>query len=797
MLFQVPVHNRFGLSVFMLAVALVLSACNPLLGEDDKTNTENNGTPASEQPTDDSAGDAGTADETPADSAASSPAPEAGTGETPVGNETPAPGETGTQNPGTPNSNTPDPGTSSPENPNPGGVVNPLASALKLGALAGCDDFKLRLTETLYKQFTSGYGVISGGGMGGGDVVLGPSPTPAPNSDGVATESGSPDGVSGTNNQEAGVNEADLVKTDAAGNLYILHGHYLLIEQGFPPTAVSEAGRLDLQITGHRMFFNETAKQLVIFGQSAIIYLQDSLSLGGAIVPGMPKSEIIFVDVADITQPVITKRMILDSYFAKSRRIDNRIHMVNRFPTPVPEPLKAVDFQLLLQEYFSLRYTRPSTDTPDPKIAELEQKIHDTVAAAVQAADVDALLPHVVVDDGSTQTVQALLSCDQVTGPQVTTSNGMQVLSSMDTDGANLASVAVTGNAWQVYASAQHFYLAQTSGGWWWPASANRQPHTVIHKFAISNGAPGYVATGVVDGWSQNQFNFSEFNGFLRVATNSSYFNPEQLSTELSNNVFVLEDDGLGNLTVAGEVRGFGKNERMFSSRFVGNRGFVVTFRRIDPLFAFDLSDPKNPRLAGEVEIPGFSTYMHPLGSDHLLTIGRSGTATGVTNGVQLQIFDVSDLAAPRLAFSHTPVTGDAGYSWSEAMYNHLAFTYYGPKKLLIIPLTAYTGLQASAFNGFALFGVDTAAGFADLGRIDHGDLAFEAICSADGQNVPDAGSSCANGYYIYAANARRSVVMTDGPDTWAYTISGVGLKVNNVDALQSGAASRVIFPLK
>lgn len=736
--------RAWGLVLVMLAI-FTLAACNPLNGDSaNKDKHPDPGTPpaaSNGNPTDDA----------------------------PSNND----------NPGVPDAG--DSGT--------GVTLSPLASALKLNAVAGCDDFKARLTETLYKTFTTQYGVITRGG-----VVGQPGPMPVPTDSSSASPS-APDGVSGTNNQEVGVDEADLVKTDASGNFYILHNNLLLIERGFPPASLAEAGRLDLTVNGSKMFLDEAAGRLVIFAREALIYLQDSIGGAGMIMPGMPKSEIIFVDVRDITRPTITKRIVVDSYFGESRNIGTRVHMVNRFPTPVPPVLQEAEFQALLQEYDLARSRSMPSDTPDPTVSALEQKIHDAIVAAVQAVAINDLLPHVLVDVNGTQTLEPLLTCADISIPQVTPSNGLQVLSSFDTDGANLQSVAITGDAWQVYVSANYFYLAQNSGSWWWPNSANDLPHTVIHKFAISNAAPVYVATGVVDGWSRDQFSFSEHNAFLRVVTHYSYFDPVALSNDMTNHLFVLEDDLQGNLVVAGAVRDFGKREDVYSSRFVNDKGYVVTFRRIDPLFTFDLSDPHHPVLKGEVAITGFSSYMHPLGDSHLLTIGRSGTATGAANAVQLQIFDVSDLAAPKLSFSLVPVTGDGGYSWSEAMYDHLAFTYYEPQKLLIIPLTYYNGIKASTFNGFALFRVDAQQGITDLGRIDHADLAYQALCKNSDPATTNYQYNCTRGGYVYYANARRSIVMTSGPDTWAYTLSGIGLKANDVDALKEPAAGAIIFP--
>src|SRR5690606_34029495 len=115
--------------------------------------------------------------------------------------------------------------------------------------------------------------------------------------------------------------------------------------------------------------------------------------------------------------------------------------------------------------------------------------------------------------------------------------------------------------------------------------------------------------------------------------------------------------------------------EQIQSARFMGDRGYLVTFERIDPLFTIDFSDPEKPRIAGELKIPGFSSYMHPLGENHILAVGMDGTETGQLTGMQVSIFDITDFDKPELVHKHK--LGDDRWAWSEAMWNHHAFTFH------------------------------------------------------------------------------------------------------------------------
>jgi hypothetical protein len=201
-------------------------------------------------------------------------------------------------------------------------------------------------------------------------------------------------------------------------------------------------------------------------------------------------------------------------------------------------------------------------------------------------------------------------------------------------------------------------------------------------------------------------------------------------------------------------------------------------------LFSFDLSNPGHPVLMGETEIPGVSTYVHPIDRDHLLTVGREG------NNVQLQIFDVSDLAHP--VRTHQYVPPNAGFSYSGAEYDHLAFTYYEPRNLLVIPLV--TGDAGSYFSGMAAYRVSVTDGFTELGRVDHADLAKEAYCSDIQPDESWRADACANGWYLWGAAPRRSIIMTSGDATYLYSVSDIGIKATAVDA-PSVVLGRVLFP--
>jgi hypothetical protein len=178
--------------------------------------------------------------------------------------------------------------------------------------------------------------------------------------------------------------------------------------------------------------------------------------------------------------------------------------------------------------------------------------------------------------------------------------------------------------------------------------------------------------------------------------------------------VFVLATNG-DTLETVGSITGLAPGEQIYSARFLGERGFVVTFRQIDPLFAIDLSNPAAPSVAGELKITGFSEYIHPLDENHLLTLGRAGDEDGAIEGLQLSIFDVSDLSDPQLMTAKQ--IGGPGTS-SEAEYNHKAMTFYPQEDLLALPAQIYGNYWEYQTSAVQVYHVTPEGGITLRGQI-------------------------------------------------------------------------------
>lgn len=241
---------------------------------------------------------------------------------------------------------------------------------------------------------------------------------------------------------------------------------------------------------------------------------------------------------------------------------------------------------------------------------------------------------------------------------------GYVVVSALDINNNEKTEVeAIAASGYTTYMNDSALYLA-----------ANEyNDSTSITKFQINGTKLGYAGSGKVEGQVLNQFSMDESEGYLRVATTT---------WENGNGVYVLDDS----LNVYGSIKGLAKGERIYSARFMGDKGYVVTFRNIDPLFVFDLSDPSAPKVTGELKIPGFSNYLHPVGEDLILGIGAEtheiyvkddkGNEIVIGNrqgGIKFSLFDVSDMGKPR-EISKSVIGGSGSYT--EAFYNHKAIMF-------------------------------------------------------------------------------------------------------------------------
>ena len=374
----------------------------------------------------------------------------------------------------------------------------------------------------------------------------------------------------------------------------------------------------------------------------------------------------------------------------------------------------------------------------------------------------------------------------------VTGGRGFGTAAPRNTSGPERTSIF--GEPGTVYATAQHLYVA--SEHWWWWEAPGQQNYTYIHEFDIADPKrSAYIASGGVAGRVLNQFALDEAGGYLRVATTTTVRLPADGNTswnvKAGNHVAVLgrQSDQLATIGDTGDLV---PDEGIRAVRFIANKGFVVTFRGIDPLVTVDLTDPANPRKVAELTIPGFSTYLQPIDEGHLLAIGTdlpapdpvTGAVDWTRRAMQLAVFDVSDLEHP--ARTAQLLVGTM-HGWSEAAYDHHAFNWYAQRNLLAIPFTDWLQSAPATYwydqfvSDVRIFHVDASAGISAAGSLGMSDVYIQA------------GSG--DWTYRYVPWVRRSVLATDNAATdYVYAVSDAGIRVANLADLAHPLAT-VLFP--
>jgi hypothetical protein len=392
-----------------------------------------------------------------------------------------------------------------------------------------------------------------------------------------------------------------------------------------------------------------------------------------------------------------------------------------------------------------------------------------------------------VVDSGSTTTLaNPMEDCSGFYISQSGDGSSLLSLVSFDlTQTLPLKASTAVARPGAVYASKQAFFIAPRHHRWeadtWFKEYENTDETTTVHKFLMASDSPAtaYAGSGLVKGRLLNQFAMSERNGYLRLATTTGNLP----SPDVHNTISVLKMKD-GELKVVGLLDNLAPSEDIRSVRFKGDLGFMVTFKKTDPLFVIDLSDPENPTVKGELKIPGYSTYMHFMDDTTLLTIGYDAEDTGSFawfQGIQLQVIDVSNITKPKLL--HKEVIGSRG-STSDAATDHMAFTWFKSRNQLAIPMVvceegggggSYGDVMT--FNGLMVYHVTVKDGFEYLGGVPH------AMPEQDDDYYNY--NQCWNWWTESNSTVKRSVFMDD----WVFSVAMDEIQVAATDDLDNPLA--------
>jgi len=597
-----------------------------------------------------------------------------------------------------------------------------------------------------------------------------------------------------TNLQEVGVDEADIFKVDGT-HAFALHGNTLVIIEALGDVDPTTGGIL--KVTGGRVVAEVPVSgkpyDMFLYGNRVVVMTRTSfqevkLLVGAsAELPKRPSGKdllkAIVFDVTDRSKPVVEREVAVEGSYLSSRRIENQLYIVSH------------------------------AGLGGPDVSQASSVLGDAgwlmnVNQLIQGAALDQWMPYTFdIRYGAgavSSTSVEPADCTSTYASRAT--NGDEALGVYSFDlsdpQSKLKSTTIMGDGAIVYASKESIVVALTNyaqlkyesdggsnnndvnlfGGWdpfgtggtifnddidttdttTEPADVSGREVTYLHRFALgADGGVAYHATGQVDGWILNQFSLSEFGGYLRVATQR-----DRETFDAESMIFVLKASSksgilqapLGDqsefLQIVGETRNIAVGEDLYAARFQGDRAYLVTFQEMDPLWTIDLSKPTEPRVRGDLWIPGYSTYLHPIDKDQLLAVGRAG----LSDGIKLSLFDVSDMDFPRAV---DEIERGTSSSTCEALEEHRAFRYLDDERLLFVPM------EHATERGLYVFSVDSSFGFSDVAHIDHTFL-------ADNKE---------------AATVRRAYRIGN----YLYSYSGAGVLINDLTTMEMAAGIDLI----
>ncbi|MFA6269533.1 MAG: beta-propeller domain-containing protein [archaeon] len=578
-----------------------------------------------------------------------------------------------------------------------------------------------------------------------------------------------------TNIQVAGVDEADIIKNDGK-YIYAIAGGKLFIVDAYPAENTKIIATIDVNnLSPTEMFISSDSKELLLFSSKGYNYgsgYYGKRAMSSSYYPSYygGGTSVKLYNISDKEVPVLVKEVEFEGSYLTSRLVgDNAYFVINSSP------------RIYYAQPMQSNGNDENSIIPVMKVNGVEEQIASPTEIGI--------MPRV--------------------RPQ-----SFVTIASINLKSQELVKETAVGSAQNLFASTSNIYLADQI----WEYSTvdtnsivpvevgmlvksiyfpnwNATEKTVVNKFHFADGKISFAGSGVVPGSILNQFSMDEYKDNFRIATTveSGYSEigvgsvPTNRST---NNVYILNSD----MNLVGSLEGVAPDEKIYSVRFVGERGYMVTFKYVDPLFVLDLSDPTNPKILGKLKIPGYSDYMQPIDETHILGIGKDANeledaekvhSQGAVyytaiKGIKIAIFDVSDVEHPVELSKY--IIGDRGTD-SEALTNHKAILFDKEKELLVFPITIvdnktgspdYYGMEQT-FQGAVVMNVSLTNGLSERGKITH--------VSAD--------EELKRGYYYNSDSIiRRSLFM----DNVLYTFSDKMLKADNLSDLTS--ISEVKFPI-
>lgn len=627
----------------------------------------------------------------------------------------------------------------------------------------------------------------------------------------VAPEAGGAgaEDYSTTNIQVAGVDEADIVKNDNK-YIYLVSGGKVVIIDAYPAEQAKVVSEIEVGGTPTELFINKD--RLVVFGQERESIVLPTFPEKKILPPSYnhPKAYLKIFDLADRSNPRRIREVTTRGTYVDSRMIDKYVYVIIHHPPFVGYfgedadgeiPLPAIEENGQIRSigpteisYFPMPYYEPrlttilaiNTQEKDESYSKRSYLMDVSDSLYVSPRNIfivhqrrqppyeietrmlkDVVLP--ILPTGVAEQIRAIDSSDSSSEEKWERTS--EIL-------ADWSELGLTVEEESRFEQQMEQRMTEFSR-----RIAKETEKTIVHRIRINDSRIQYQAQGEVPGHVLNQFSMDENQGRFRIATTTGEFWGGTEST--ANHVYVLDNE----LNIIGRLEDLAPGESIFSARFMGDRAYLVTFRKVDPLFVVDLKDPRNPRLLGKLKIPGYSDYLHPYDENHLIGIGKESVEAKEGDfswyqGVKVALFDVSDPERPKELSKYE--VGDRGTD-SYVLRDHKAFLFSRPKNLMVIPILLAEideekypqGVSPSThgdytWQGAYVFDISQ-RGINLRGRVTH----------LDSDDVLDK-----SGFYLSSpASIKRSLFMDDT----LYTVSDLMVKMNDLVSLHE--VNGVRFP--
>ena len=477
--------------------------------------------------------------------------------------------------------------------------------------------------------------------------ISSPMPMAAPTS---GSDSASKPSYSTTNVQVQGVDEADIVKTDGK-YIYTISNGKLHIAEAYPADTAKVLSSTKLTNMSPNEIFIDGNKVLVFGTQGGGYY--DFSEVGYPYYNYKSFTNIQIFDVTDRANPKLERSIDFEGSYVSSRMINSTVYFV-------------------------------INDQPNYYYYGPEEKDNETIVPLYR-------------DSAVSKELSPVAKCGDIGRLEPLDARSFVIVGSLSMKDVNadITKEVIVASGENIYASQNNLYLAELKYDYVYPEATTpvdvilpRRPvrsaeETVIHKFALDNGEISYLGKMEAPGSILNQFSMDEHKEHFRIATTKGHV--ARGGGDSTNNVYIFDDQ----LKMSGKLEDLAPGEKIYSVRFMGDKGYLVTFKKVDPLFVIDLSNPKNPKVLGKLKIPGYSDYLHPIDENHIIGIGKETVEAEEGDfawyqGIKMAVFDVSDVENPKEMYK--TVIGDRGTE-SYALQDHKAFLYDKSKNLLVIPV--------------------------------------------------------------------------------------------------------------